>query len=67
MSALRYRSLHRFVAIMILPSEIDNDATNFAQRLKRGACAVAHFARSGIIFGFDAGKVSANPVPIQCQ
>jgi serine/threonine protein kinase len=50
------KSLDRFAAIKILPSQIEDHDGNFAGRFKREAKAMARFSHPGIVSVYDAGE-----------
>ena len=49
------KSLDRFVAIKILPPGFDDGVSDFTERFKREAKAMAHLHHPGIVAVFDAG------------
>ena len=51
-----HRRLERFVAIKILPRQIDDGGLHFAARFKQEAAALAKFRHPGIIAVHDAGE-----------
>jgi serine/threonine protein kinase len=51
-----HKRLERFVAIKILPSQIDDGGMNFAERFKREAAAMAKFSHPAIVAVHDAGE-----------
>jgi hypothetical protein len=50
------RSLDRFVAIKILPPEIEDATVDFAARFQREGKAMARFKHPGIVAVYDAGQ-----------
>jgi hypothetical protein len=50
------RNLDRFVAIKILPPGIDDNVSDFTERFKREAKAMAHLHHPGIVAVHDAGE-----------
>jgi len=52
------KSLDRFVAIKILPLQIEDTDQSFAERFKREAKAMARFSHAGIVWVYDAGETS---------
>ncbi|MDR3403836.1 MAG: SUMF1/EgtB/PvdO family nonheme iron enzyme [Chthoniobacter sp.] len=50
------KSLRRFVAIKILPPQLEDNDIKFAERFQREAQAMARFAHPGIVSVFDAGE-----------
>ena len=50
------KSLDRFVAIKILPPQLEDGEGNFAERFQREAKAMARFAHPGIVSVYDAGE-----------
>ena len=49
-------SLRRLVAIKILPSDIEDDGMEYAERFKQEARAMAQFKHPGIVAVYDAGE-----------
>ena len=52
------KSLDRFVAIKILPPGFDDGVSDFSERFKREAKAMAHLKHPGIVAVHDAGETS---------
>ncbi len=52
------RSLDRFVAIKILPPNLDDGISDFTERFKREAKAMAHLRHPGIVAVHDAGTTA---------
>jgi serine/threonine protein kinase/formylglycine-generating enzyme required for sulfatase activity len=52
------KSLHRFVAIKILPPEADLETADFAERFQREARALARLQHPGIVAVHDAGETA---------
>lgn len=52
------KSLDRFVAIKILPPDLNDDLGNFAERFKQEAKAMAKVHHHGIVAVHDAGETS---------
>ena len=50
------KSLERFVAIKILPPGCDDGISDFTERFKREAKAMAHMKHPGIVAVYDAGE-----------
>ncbi len=50
------KSLERFVAIKILPPGFDDGISDFTERFKREAKAMAHLKHPGIVAVYDAGE-----------
>lgn len=50
------KSLHRFVAIKILPRDIEGETTNYAERFQREARAMARVQHPSIVAVHDAGE-----------
>ena len=50
------KSLSRFVAIKILPPGFDDGVSDFAERFKREAKAMANLRHAGIVAVYDAGE-----------
>jgi len=50
------KTLDRFVAIKILPPGLDDSISDFTERFKREAKAMAHLQHPGIVAVYDAGK-----------
>ena len=50
------RNLDRFVAIKILPPDLDDGVSDFTERFKREAKAMAHLQHPGIVTVHDAGE-----------
>src|SRR5438045_8113025 len=50
------RNLDRFVAIKILPPGLDDGISDFPERFKREAKAMAHLRHPGIVAVHDAGE-----------
>ena len=53
-----HRSLNRFVAIKILPPTADDGISDFAERFKREANAMAQLRHGGIVSVYGAGETS---------
>ena len=53
------RSLDRFVAIKILPPGLDDGISDFTERFKREAKAMAHLKHPGIVAVHDAGTTAS--------
>ena len=52
------RNLDRFVAIKILPPNLDDGVSDFTERFKREAKAMAHLRHPGIVAVHDAGTTA---------
>lgn len=52
------KRLDRFVAIKILPPQLEEVHANFAERFQREAKAMARFAHPGIVSVYDAGETA---------
>lgn len=52
------KRLDRFVAIKILPPQLEDVHVNFAERFQREAKAMARFAHPGIVAVYDAGETT---------
>ncbi|MEP6668266.1 MAG: protein kinase [Chthoniobacter sp.] len=50
------KSLRRFVAIKILPAQLEDADVKFAERFQREAQAMARFTHPGIVSVYDAGE-----------
>jgi hypothetical protein len=51
-----HKRLERFVALKILPSQIDDGGMDFVERFKQEAAAMAKFKHPGIVAVYDAGE-----------
>ena len=51
-----HKRLERFVAIKILPRQIDDGGMNFAARFQQEAAAMAKFRHPGVVAVYDAGE-----------
>ena len=49
-------SLQRFVAIKILPADVEDDGMDYAERFKQEARAMAKFSHPGIVAVYEAGE-----------